>query len=224
MLLGRRVRTVSRTPARVFSVVARRRWYADETGDDATDSGSAEQAESASNENDPETLKKQLESLQARLKEVNDESAGRRHRINELEERLQSFQQAQKKKLEEEGNWRELARQREAELEAIKPYQERAEALEAILRQNNEARIAQLPETMRQIVPQGLTPEKLGEWLDTAAPILAKPVAPNIDAGAGSGSSGGSTPKLTPEEKAIAAKTGMSEADYAKWKEQSNTG
>lgn len=65
---------------------------------------------------------------------------------------------------------------------------------------------------MRALIPAELSPLALSKWLDTALPKLTMPTPPNLDAGAGSG--GGATPRLTEEQKQMAARFGMSEAQY----------
>jgi len=122
--------------------------------------------------------------------------------------------------LQEEGNWKQLAENAQKELARTKPYEERANALDAIIRARNDALIAQLPEHLRKAVPTDYPPEKLHSWLDATVPILTKPIAPDLNQGAG-GSGGGTkqTPQLSEDEKRIAKAFGLSEEDYAKNKE-----
>jgi hypothetical protein len=153
------------------------------------------QGEQDGKQYNPSTLDDAMKVIEALQKRVGEREATineLRTTSNTLGERLTSIEQAAKKRLEEEGNWSELARQRQAELEALKPYQERAQALESVIRSSNEERLKRIPEDMRDLVPTDYPPEKLQTWLNANERRLVKQPAPNYDAGAGNGS-GGST-------------------------------
>lgn len=121
-----------------------------------------------------------------------------------LAERLAQIEQAQKKRLEEEGNWAELAKQRAAELDALKPYQERAQTLEGIIRQSNEERVKRIPEAVRPLVPVDYPPEKLQAWLNANEGRLMRPAAPDYNAGAGAGGSAGAGLTVTDQDRRLA--------------------
>ena len=199
------------------SVVQRRRWYA-ATGESPESVPPGEGGEENVEEL-PSWAVTRLQTLEERLKEVNQESASRRHRLNELETALKDLQTAQQKRLAEQGNYEELARQRASEVEQLRPYEERAKTLEQIIRASNDARIAQVREDVRALVPSDYAPEKLSSWLDANWSRLTTKPAPDLDAGAGS--SGGRTIRLSDEEKAVARRFGMTDEQYIAAKQRS---
>ena len=160
----------------------------------------------------PEWAQQKLRAMEERLGEVNNESAGRRHRLNELEATVKQLTEAQQKRLAEQGNFEELARQRAAELETLKPYEERAKTLEGIIRASNDARIAQVREDLRALVPADYAPEKLATWLDANWSRLTVKAAPDLDAGAGTAA--GRTMKLTDEERTAARRFGLTDEQF----------
>lgn len=166
----------------------------------------------------PEWAKQKLTALETKLSDVNSESAGRRHRLNELETQVKQLTEAQQKRLAEQGNFEELARQRAAEAEALKPFEERAKALEGVIRASNDARIAQVREDLRALVPADYAPEKLATWLDANWSRLTVKAAPDLDAGAGTAK--GRAIKLTDAEREQAKLFGMTEDQYAAAKQK----
>jgi hypothetical protein len=185
----------------------------DENGQQQQDAGRDAGQQSASNKYNPSTLDdatKIIAALQKRLEERDSELGG-------AKQRLTAFEQAQQKALEEQGNYKTLADQRAAELERLKPAAERMATLEQIIRQSNEERVKQIPETMRGLVPSDYAPERLQEWLNKNAAMLTKQPAPNFDAGAG-GSGGRSAASLTPEEIQAAKMAGISQEEFLKAK------
>lgn len=145
------------------------------------------------------------EPVQKMIKDLRQEAAG--YRVE-----LKKFNELNQQRMAEQGNFKELAEQRAAEIAALTPYREQAEMYEKTIRESNSSRIATLREDMRALIPAELSPLALSKWLDTALPKLTMPTPPNLDAGAGSG--GGATPRLTDEQKQMAARFGMSEAQY----------
>lgn len=170
-------------------------------------------------DNDPQDGEFRIEDLpeqaQRYIKELRDEAATRRVALKNAEEEQRKREQAQ---LAEQGRFKELAEQRAKEAESLKPYKDRAESLEALLRASNEARISRIPEQFRSIVPVDYAPEKLATWLDDNATKLVRPTAPQTDAGAGAGGGGGRAVDLSPEEIETAKKMGIKPEDYAKYK------
>lgn len=151
------------------------------------------------------------DSVQRYIAQLRQEAAERRVALKKLEEEAAKREQA---RLAEEGRWKELAEKREQELQKLTTYQQRAEALEAMLRESNERRMKRLPEDMQAVVPVEYPPEKLAAWLDANLEKLLKPVAPNLDGGAAMGSSG--APKLSEEQIAMARRLGLTPEEYAK--------
>lgn len=160
-----------------------------------------------------EDLMSRLEQMESRIAEVNQESAARRHKIKELEEEREALKQAQMARLEQEGNYKALAEERAKKLTELETYQERAAALEATIREANDARIASIPEHMRSVVPTDYSPDKLAKWLDNNASVLSRPQAPELGAGVAGGN--GAPIKLTAVQIDVAKRMGMTEEDYA---------
>lgn len=145
------------------------------------------------------------ESWQREIRDLREESKNRRLQLREMEQRLQEVSQADQARLAEQGQWKTLAEQRQQELTALKPYRERAEALEAMIRKSNEARIARVREDMRPLIPADYPPERLSEWLDANLERLTTRPAPDLDAGAGGGGGkGGSSVQVTDEDRRAA--------------------
>ncbi len=149
-----------------------------------------------------------ITALEKRLGERDATIEQQKANINTLGERITAIEAASRKKLEEQGNFSELKTQLQAEIEALKPTAERAAALEKILRESNEARIKNVPEQIRSMIPMDYPPERLQKWLADNEALLSKPPAPNFDAGAGAGNSPVPS-NLTTEQKAMAAKFGV---------------
>lgn len=169
------------------------------------------------------TLEDQQKVTAALLKRLNERDAEKKQlqeQLTSLSTRMTDSEKAARKKLEEEGNYKALLEQTAAEKASLEPYKSRAAELEEIIRKGNEALIARIPDDKRGIVPTEYPPEKLRLWLDTNLALLVKAPAPDLDAGAGNGGgSGASMPKLSDEEKRLAAAAGMSEKDYAEMKQ-----
>lgn len=159
-------------------------------------------------------LQKQVEEMQARISELNNESAARRVENKRLAEERDALKAAQMKQLEEQGNYKAIAEERAKKLAELESYQERATALEETIREANEARIKSIPEHMRGLVPTDYPPEKLARWLDANQQVFSRPSAPNLGAGVSGGN--GVSIELTPLQKQIAERMGMSPEDYAK--------
>lgn len=131
-----------------------------------------------------------------------------------LEAQLQQQQtdatQREQERLKEEGKWKELAETRGNELAKLQPYQERAQALERAIVEENKARIAQVPESERSLIPEGLSPEGLQSWLNKNWQRLTVPPAPDLDGGAGGGAGG--EPLVTPGLLALAKQFNLTPA------------
>lgn len=164
----------------------------------------------------PPEAQSEFTRIQEALKQANEESAGRRHELKALQKQIDEIKAGRTKELEEQGNFKTLAEQRASEIATLKAHQERADALEKMIRESNERRVKALPEDARGLVPVEYPPEKLATWLDTNFERLTKKPAPSTDAGAGGSGSGQSPIQLTNEQKQMAARFHMSDADYAK--------
>lgn len=153
-----------------------------------------------------------IAALEKRLGERDATIEQQRTSIGTLNERITAIEAANRKKLEEQGNFSELRTQLQAEIEALKPTAERAAALERIIRESNEARVKNVPEQYRGMIPADYAPEKLQAWLNANEALLSKQPAPSFDAGAGAGGAPAAS-SLTPEQKAMAKRFGLKEED-----------
>lgn len=193
----------------LINLSRRRTWHADEPGAQTNT-----QPNSGGAPDGAQSAEWRMEDLpggaQAYIKQLRDENADRRKALTAAEDAARQREQA---RLQEEGKWKELAQAREAELAKIAPYQERAQALEAMIRAGNETRIKAIPESMRGIVPTDYPPEKLSGWLDANWQLLQPKPAPNLDAGAGGG--GKPAASLTEAERTIARNMGLTPEQYA---------
>lgn len=205
---GNRVGTVGRIKGAGRSVVMRRAWFADD--------------DKQQGKYNPETVddaKKIIEALEKRLGERDATIESLKGDLGKYGERLQAIEDGSKKKLEEEGNWKALAEKRHAEVETLKLSAERATALEAVIRQNNEAAIARIPETRRGLIPMDYAPEKLQSWLANNTSLLMREAAPDFNAGDGSGSERPPS-KLTDAERNAGSLLGVKPETLAALKEQ----
>lgn len=226
---ARIIRTARRTNAAAGVDLRKRRvWFADMDGGGAgSDSPANGQSGAQNGEIDLSTLPENIRSFienqksewEAHKKKLNDEAASHRIRAKELQEQLEAQRQADAQRLAEQGNYKALHEQTQKQLESVLPYKERTEALENLIRESNKQRIERIPEDYRSLVPADLAPERVASWLDANESKLTKPFAPPTDAGAGGGSGQPTNPKLTAEEKQVAARFGMTEAEYLKYKE-----
>ncbi len=161
-----------------------------------------EQDENKSKYN-PETVddaKKIIEALEKRLAEREADNQKLKTEIGDYGKRLKAIEDGQKTQLEEQGNYKAIAAKYEADLAVLKPAAERASALEAVIRQNNEAAIARIPESRRGLIPVDYAPEKLQSWLANNTALLMREPAPDFNAGEGAGD--GKVPgKLTDAER-----------------------
>lgn len=156
---------------------------------------------------------KYIAALEKRVAEQKERASKYFSETKSLSDRLNAIEEGTRKRLQEEGNYRELAQKHAADLESLKPLAERAQALEAIIRESNEARMKAVPENMRNLIPVDYAPERLQAWLNANEALLRRSPAPDFDAGAG-GSGGSASTKLTEEQRAMAKRFGMTEEQY----------
>lgn len=112
----------------------------------------------------------------SRFDEVNTKYKELQNRVKEMEAQLTAFQQAQadaeRKSKEEQGKFKELYEQQVAELDKYKnetkQMKERAERLEKYINSMLEAKLENVPEDMRELIPEGLSPEEKLLWVEKA--------------------------------------------------------
>jgi hypothetical protein len=155
----------------------------------------------------PETLEdaqRIIDSLVKRVGERDTTIEGLKGDVADYGKRLKAIEDGQKIQLEEQGNYKAIASKYEADLAVLKPAAERATALEAVIRQANDATIARIPEARRGLIPVDYAPEKLQTWLANNSTVLLREPAPDFNAGEGSGD-GKPPTKLTDAEREAAA-------------------
>lgn len=177
--------------------------------------GEEQQSSGKYNPDDLESARKIISALEKRLGERDETITGLKSQVSQFAERMTAIEQAQKQRLEEQGNFKELSQKYLAELEGLKPVAERAQALESIIRESNEARLGKIPEQQRGLVPVDYPPERLQAWLNANEALLMKAPAPDYNAGAGAEGGGVAKTQLTEEQRATAKRFGMTEEQYA---------
>lgn len=207
MLLNKNARAARRAGSGGESSLAKRRAWFDEQG-------AGEPAAPAGSKYNPATVedaRKIIDALEKRIGERETTIDELKKASASLSDQVHAIQEANKKRLEAEGNFAELKTALQAEIETLRPTAERARALEAIIRESNEARINRVPETMRALIPAEYPPERLQAWLNANENLLTKPPAPAFDAGAGAGNGTLAASKLTPEMRTMARKLGVTD-------------
>jgi hypothetical protein len=145
----------------------------------------------------PEWAQKQIKDLRA-------ESANHRKAKSAAEQQAAlAAEQAAK----EQGKWQELAT-------AYEPKAKRADELERYIAETLDAELANVPEKLKALVPEGMDALGRLRWLQTAkaAGLFAPLNPPRTDAGSGNGQGGMVPPRgaLSPDKKQeLAARYGV---------------
>ena len=147
-----------------------------------------------------------------------DEVIAQRDAATKKAEALEKAQQdAEKKRLEEANQYKELYEKTQTELSSLKPKAEQVDDYEKTLSDVLAEQVAELPEEFRDVIPDGLSTKQKLDWLAKNKSKFMK--AEPFDIGAGKrGLKQDKKPELTPEEKELAKRFGISEEDYAKFK------
>jgi len=147
------------------------------------------------------------------IRELRSEAKTRRLANKELQEAQRAKDQ---EALVQQGEYKTLAEELTAEVIELRPIKDNYLARIELDKVSNQVRIDEISETLRSVIPTDYAPDKLATWLDVNASKLQLPSAPDIDAGAGSGSSGRAKPiLLSPEQKARAKMFNMTEEQFA---------
>ena len=122
-----------------------------------------------------------------RFKEVNTQNAELKKRLAAIEaeerKRADEAKQAEEQRLSEQNEFKALYEKRTAELTALTPKAQQADELLALITEQNDARISELPEDLRTLIPGDYDPVKLSRWLTANLPKLKSPTAPSLDGG-----------------------------------------
>jgi len=141
----------------------------------------------------------------------------------DLEKRLSAIEkagrEAETKRLKEQEDYKALYEKAESELTEYKPKAEKVETLETVLKETLDNAIKEIPEDSRSLIPSELPIDAQLRWISVNRQILAK--VPPVEQGAGR-RGGGETKnvQLTPEEQQIARDWGVSDEEYAKYKDK----
>lgn len=133
-------------------------------------------------------------------------------------EALEKAQQdAERQRLEKSQEFEKLYQATLTELTNLKPKAEQVEEYEKVLSEQLAAEIETLPDEFKDVIPDGLSTKDQLRWLAKNKSKFMK--AEPFDIGAGKrGVKPDKKTELTPEEKELARRFGMSEEDYAKFK------
>jgi hypothetical protein len=128
----------------------------------------------------------------------------------ELAEKLAQHEATAKLRVEtelaEQSRWQELAEQRQNELAELKAVEAQASSYKSALEATNQARLEQVPEDKRSLVPNYGDPVKLGAWFDANLELLRepkKPLAPNLNGGSGAGAGNSSGVTLSNTQQSL---------------------
>jgi len=145
---------------------------------------------------------------QGMIRELRQESAGRRAEIKRLKDdatRTETERVHERYQLE--------AAQHTGE--TLKPRAERADRLDAYLRETVGRRVAALPNAYRALVPTYADALDTLAWLDANASVLTTPRAPMLDAGTRGDNR---AVRISAAERDIAARMGVTPEQYARAK------
>jgi ribonucleoside-triphosphate reductase len=151
----------------------------------------------------------------SRFDKINDKAKDLEDKLKKIEEERQKDIEA---RLVEQQQYKELAEKRGKELAEIQAKAQKVDAYEQTLTAVYEASLQELPEDMRDLVPDELNTQQKLNWLSKNKSRLLKPISPDLGAGK-RGGGGSSDVKLTPEEAEIAKRFGYTPEEYAKYKE-----
>jgi len=146
----------------------------------------------------------------SRFDEVNK---GRKAAEKELAAYKKASAEAEEKRLQDNEEYKTLSDKYAKEIAELKPRAEVGEEQEKTLQKILEARIERIPEHLRALVPSGYSTMDQLKYIEDNDENLTKPSGPNISAGVKGGSQEHAA--LSPEESAMAANQGLTDAQYA---------
>jgi seryl-tRNA synthetase len=171
---------------------------------DEKDQGSAT-AESKKAENELMIPKDRFDEINEKYKALS----------KEIEAKEKALRKAQEERLKEQEDYKRLYEETASRLSELEPKAEQLDAVLETMEALLEAEVQELPEDLRDIIPDELSVKAKLDWLRKHKAKLVKPVGPDIGAGQrGAGSSGSVT--VTPEIKRGAETFGLSEEQMKK--------
>jgi len=142
-------------------------------------------------------------------------------KAKDLEDKLRKFEEERQREIEQrlidQQKYKELYEENSKKLADAQAKAQKVDAYEQTLTDVYKASLSELPEDMRDLVPDELTTQQKLNWLSKNKARLLKPNSPNLGAGV-RGGGGSDDVKLTPEEMEVAQKFGMKPEEYAKYK------
>ena len=155
--------------------------------------------------------------MQERLKDVNEESAGRRIKVKELEAKISTMEAASLEALEKSGNHEELNKRLQSDVAELTLKAKQAEEYEAAFKSANEKLLEKVAEDKRGLVPEDYSPGKLNAYLlSNMDALTATPRPANLNGAAETGNNTTSVKPLTEAQTAAMKFSGLSEEDYRK--------
>lgn len=127
--------------------------------------------------------------------------------------------------LQKQGEYKTLYEQEKQKREALEAKVGQIDSYEQTLTGLLEAELKQLPETSRKLVPDDLSTQQKLNYIAKNRALLTKPAAPG-DLGAGKRGNGPTKDdvELSAPEKELARRFGMSEKEYAKYRDSEELG
>lgn len=161
-----------------------------------------------------------------RFKQVNDRAKELADRLDQIE---RERQQERENELKRQNKYEELYEETRGKLEVYEQMQLETELYKSAFNETLQGRIAQIPEDKRSLIPEGLDPINLSQWLNKNWSLLAAPSKPQpapMDGSAGAG--GGSESSATAMPPGVARMAQMAremgyqvdEASVASWAKQ----
>lgn len=144
-------------------------------------------------------------------------------RRKESEARLEVIEKEQASQLEKQlvadGKHKELAEERAKTIAELKPVAEQVDSYEETLKGVLDAQVEQIPEDLRGLIPEEMSTKQQLDWIAKNSALLHKSKPFDIGAGKRGGSNNNKGIDLNQDEKYFAEKAGMTEEEYAKYKD-----
>ena len=139
----------------------------------------------------------------------------------DLEKRLDAMEkasrEAEERRLKEANDYKSLYEKTVAEYEEIKPRAQQVDNYQATIEEMLVAELATIPEDRRTLIPDELSADAKLRYISRNRALLSKIAPSSVAAGIRGGLESKSV-ELTPEEHQMAVDYGMSDEEYAKYK------
>lgn len=139
-------------------------FFAEDGGDGGQDGGSQGQSDQGSHKTDDQQKSEPM-IPKSRFDEVNN-------KFKEMQKQLDSFTKNKEKEETEaqkkRGEFEELYKKTAQELESVKGASERVTQLEGVIQSLVDAEMTAIPEDMRDLIPESMTPEQKLTWISNA--------------------------------------------------------